>query len=356
MRVAYTLEQCWHRVPGGTGSAAVALASALLLRGDVEVIGVAGRHRAAATEGFAPPVPCVGLPLAAPWLYETWTRFRWPLVESVVTDADVVHSTSVIPAATRLPHVVTLHDVAFLLHPEFFTSRGNRVFRRSLGLVQRNASLVLCSSRATLDDCLGEGFPASRLRHVPLGVSPVHVDEAGTARVREKYSLPAEFVLFVGTLEPRKNLDRLIAAMGMLRAPVPLVIAGIHGWGDRPAPSGIDVRMTGWVDAADLPALYAASSVFAYPSVLEGFGMPVLEAMAAGTAVVTSRGTSTEEVAGGAAVLVDPLDVSSIARGIEEAVARREELVAAGRVRAATATWQRTAQLVVEAYAEAVRG
>jgi len=355
VRVAYTLEQCWHRVPGGTGSAAVALASALDERTDIEVVGVVGRHRRAATAGFAPPVRCASLPLAAPWLYETWTRFGWPLVESVVTDIDVVHSTTIIPAATRLPHVVTLHDVAFLRHPGFFTAHGNKVFRRSLGLVRRNASLVLCSSRATLDDCLNEGFPVSQLRHVPLGVSPAHVETADIERVRATYSLPDEFVLFVGTLEPRKNLDRLVAAMGRTARRLPLVVAGIHGWGDRPAPSGIDVRMTGWVPGEDLPALYAASSVFAYPSVLEGFGMPVLEAMAAGTAVVTSRGTSTEEVAGGAAVLVDPLDVGSIARGIDEAASRRDELVVAGRSRAAAATWQRTAELVVDAYATAVR-
>ena len=130
-----------------------------------------------------PAMSASSLPIAAPWLYETWTRFGWPLVESVVTDVDVVHSTTVIPAATRLPHVVTLHDVAFLRHPEFFTPRGNKVFRRSLGLVRRNASLVLCSSQATLDDCLDGGFPSSRLRHVPLGVSPVHVGAADIERV-----------------------------------------------------------------------------------------------------------------------------------------------------------------------------
>ncbi|MEY4365499.1 MAG: hypothetical protein RLZZ305_843 [Actinomycetota bacterium] len=355
MRVAYTLEQCWHRVPGGTGSAAIALASAIVARGDVDLVGVAGRHSRPATAGFEPPVRCASLPVASPWLYETWTRLRWPLVESVVHDADVVHATTVIPAATRRPLVVTVHDVAFLRHPEFFTARGNNVFRRSLRLVRERAALVLCSSRATVDDCLGAGFPAARLRHVPLGVATAHIGEADIARVRAAHDLPDRFVLFVGTLEPRKNLERLIAAMSTLPQPVPLVVAGVHGWGDTPAPGTGDVRFVGWVPQADLPALYAASTVFAYPSLLEGFGMPVLEAMAAGTAVVTSAGTSTEEVAGGAAVLVDPLDVESIARGIAGAIDRRDELVAAGRERAAAATWERTASLVVEAYAEAAR-
>jgi glycosyltransferase involved in cell wall biosynthesis len=354
VRVAVTFEQCWHRVPGGTGTAAIALSSAVIARGDVELVGVSGRHRQPATAGFEPPVRCTSLPLAAPWLYETWTRWRWPLVESVVASADVVHSTTVIPAATRLPLVVTLHDVAFLRHPEFFTARGNRVFRRALAIVRERAALVLCSSRATLDDCAANGFDPARLRHVPLGVGSTTVSAVDIERVRRAHGLPDEFVLFVGTLEPRKNLARLVAAVQHSTS-LPLVVAGVHGWGDDGVPNGADVRLLGWVPPADLPALYAACSVFAYPSLLEGFGMPVLEAMSAGAAVVTSRGTSTEEVAGGAAVLVDPRDVASIGAGLSEALARRSELLALGRARAAEATWERTASLVVDAYREVAR-
>lgn len=281
-------------------------------------------------------------------------RLRWPLVESVVESVEVVHSTTVIPPATRLPLVVTLHDVAFLRHPEFFTARGNRVFRRALEILRERASLVLCSSQATLDDCMANGFDAGLLRHVPLGVAPASVGAADIERVKRDHSLPDEFVLFVGTLEPRKNLARLVAAVHESTS-LPLVVAGVHGWGDDGVPGGGDVRLLGWVPPADLPALYAACTVFAYPSLLEGFGMPVLEAMAAGAAVVTSRGTSTEEVAGGAAVLVDPLDVASIGAGLRDALARRDELISLGRARAAGATWDRTASLVVDAYREAAR-
>ena len=354
MRVAYTLEQCWHRVPGGTGSAALAMASAIARRGDTELVGVAGRHRTPATPGFAPDIPVASLPLGAPWLYETWLRFGWPLVESVTGDVDVVHATTVIPPATKAPLVATLHDVLFVRHPEWFTGRGYRTFTRSTSVLRERARMVMCSSLATVDDCVANGFEPSRLRHVPLGVAPVTVTDADIERVRAAHALPERFVLFVGTMEPRKNLERLIAAMGSVSPRLPLVIAGMAGWGDQPEPDGLDVRLLGFVPNDDLAPLYAASAVTAYPSIAEGFGMPVLEAMAAGAAVVTSRGTSTEEVAGGAAVLVDPLDTSSIAAGISAAVARRDELVESGRARAASMTWDATAALVTDVYREVI--
>ena len=352
MLIAYTLEQCWRRVPGGTGIAAIEVARELALRADVEVIGVAGRHRHPPTDGFAPPIAVNSLPLGGPLLVESWLRLGWPKVESVVDNADIVHSTTIIPPATSLPLVVTIHDLAFLRHPDFFTARGNKVFRRSLDIMLNKADMVLCSSQATLDDCVTAGFSSDRLRHVPLGVRAQTITDEDRARVRATYGLPEQFVLFVGTLEPRKNLTRLIEALGSLRDAPPLVVVGMAGWGDEAPSTAHDVRFTGFVPANDLPALYEACSVFAFPSILEGYGLPVIEAMAHGAAVVTSRGTSTEEVAGGAAVLVDPLSVESIAAGLLEALSNVDNLRASGLARAAQVPWSATAEATVSAYVE----
>ena len=328
------------------------MAQELALRSDVEVIGVAGRHRHPPTDGFAPPIAVTSLPFGGPLLYESWLRLRWPKVESVVDNADLVHSTTIIPPATSLPLVVTVHDLAFLRHPDFFTARGNKVFRRSLDIIRDKAAMVLCSSQATLVDCKTAGIEIDRLRLVPLGVTSQTITDADRARVRATYNLPELFILFVGTLEPRKNLARLIAALDSVKAAPPLVVVGMAGWGDHTPSTAHDVRFTGFVPAHDLPALYEACTVFAFPSVLEGYGLPVIEAMAHGAAVVTSRGTSTEEVAGGAAVLVDPLSVESIASGLSEALENVDKLRASGIARAAQVPWAVTAEATMSAYRE----
>ena len=339
-------------MPGGTGIAAIEVARELAMRSDVEVIGVAGRHRHPPTDGFAPPIAVNSLPIGGPLLVESWLRLGWPKVESVVDNADIVHSTTIIPPATSLPLVVTIHDLAFLRHPDFFTARGNKVFRRSLDIMLNKADMVLCSSLATLEDCVTAGFSSDRLRHVPLGVRAQTITDEDRTRVRATYDLPEQFVLFVGTLEPRKNLTRLIAALGSLRDAPPLVVVGMAGWGDEAPSTAHDVRFTGFVPAHDLPALYEACTVFAFPSILEGYGLPVIEAMAHGAAVVTSRGTSTEEVAGGAAVLVDPLSVESIAAGVSEAMANRDQLRVGSIARATEVTWSSSTEATVNAYRE----
>jgi glycosyltransferase involved in cell wall biosynthesis len=352
VRVAYTLEQCWHRVPGGTGVAAMRVAEAMVAEADVTLLGVAGRHSHVPSEPWSPAIPIAHLPIGGPLLYDLWLRRNWPKVERATGPVDVAHSTTLIPCASDAPMIVTVHDLAFLHDPSQFTRRGNSIFRRSLDQTRRRADLVLCSSNATMDDCVAVGLPADRLRLVPLGVDVAKVDADETARVVALYRLPQRYLLFVGTVEPRKNLRGLVEAVSRLDEPLPLVVAGAEGWGDIDIPPGGDVRFIGFVPAADLAGLYAGAEVFCYPSEREGYGLPVLEAMAQGTPVVTSRGTATEEAAGGAAVLVDPMDPDDIARGITEAATRREALSVDGVARADQATWQETARLTANAYRE----
>jgi glycosyltransferase involved in cell wall biosynthesis len=283
-------------------------------------------------------------------------------VERASGPIDVCHSTVAIPAPSDAPAVVTVHDIAFVKTPERFTKHGVRVMRRGLDRC-RDAARIICPSRATADDLVDLGFDAARLRVVPWGVErrPVGVDDR--ERVRLRYSLPSSFVLFVGTLEPRKNLSRLVEAMRSL-PDLPLVLAGPTGWGDDVAGAGSvresvrrpdgGVRPLGFVPTEDLRPLIELASVVAYPSLEEGFGLPILEAMAHGTPVVTSDRSSMVEVAGGAAVLADPLDVDSIADAVRLALVDRAVWVERGLERAATCSWDRTVDATVAVYREVV--
>jgi glycosyltransferase involved in cell wall biosynthesis len=353
VRVAYTLEQCWHRVPGGTAVSALEVARAMThVRRDIELVGVSGKHLEDPELNFDLSIDVVGLKLSGALLYEMSLRLNQPKVERSMTEIDLVHCTTIIPFATSKKMVATVHDLAFLHHPEFFTRRGNDVFRRSLKILKKRADVLLCSSQATVDDCLNEGFAPDRVRHVALGVRSTPATQNDIDLVRKKYSLPSEYLLFVGTLEPRKNLARLVGALHGRSDLPPLVIAGADGWGDIDVSHTANVQFIGYVDDLHLGAVYAGASVLCYPSLWEGFGLPILEAMAQGTPVVTSIGTSTQEVAGGAAVLVDPLSEESMRNGIDEALRNADVLKQRGSERAAQATWDKTALATASIYDE----
>lgn len=375
LRVAYTLEQLWHEVPGGTAVAALQIARHLVDDPEVELIGVAGRHRRlpatpwirdlARDVGLAEPdrLPLRALPLARPWLYLAWLRARWPLVEAATGPVDVCHATGLVPAVCNAPLVVTVHDLAFVRYPERFSRHGVRTMNRSIRVIRRRADMVICSSTATMDDLESNGIDRERLRLVPLGVDVPHVGDHDIARMRRKHQIPDRYALFVGTIEPRKNLARLVDAVARLDDPIPLVVVGADGWGgvaDQVAAETTgraDVRFVGSLSDADLAACYRGAEVFAYPSEWEGFGLPVAEALAHGVPVVTSRDTSMEEVAGGAAVLVDAGSTDDIARGLADALdpARRAELVEAGRRRAGELSWSAAAAATTAVYREVAR-
>jgi len=254
--------------------------------------------------------------------------------------------------AGKPPLVVTVHDLVPLLFPDTVTPWSRIYSRLTLRRLLNSADMILTDSNNSAEDLRSLlHVPADRIRVVYIGIdeSFFQAPDASIApRTRESY------VLFVGTPEPRKNLDRLIAAMAVIRArgsKERLVIAGAGGWGA----TGLDapnVERVGRVSEAELVELYRHASCLALPSLHEGFGLPALEAMATGTPVVAARAGALPEITGGAAILVNPLDVNDIANGIEEAIANRGQLSAVGRERAKDFSWAKAAAETVSAYRE----
>ncbi|MEO6987432.1 MAG: glycosyltransferase family 1 protein [Aquihabitans sp.] len=362
-RVAVTVEQCWHRVPGGTATSTLALVDALARRDDVEIIGVAARHRAAPPERFVPSIPVGQLPVPRRLMYETWHALAWPRVERATGAIDVVHGTAVAVPPTSAPLVMTIHDLAFLADPTHATKHGNRFFRRGTDLARARAARVIVPSEATAAECVDAGFDPTILRVVPWGVTPQPVADPDVDEVRRRHGLDRPYVLFVGTVEPRKNLAAVVAAMAELDGRgIDLAVVGPDGWNEdlqaRLSPLGstsVRVQRLGFVPQADLAPLYAGCVAFCYPSLREGFGLPVLDAMAHGAPVVTSAGTATAEVAGDAALLVDPIDHKAVGAALLRLVDEpglAERLRAAGQERARLFTWDRTAELTAAVYAE----
>jgi glycosyltransferase involved in cell wall biosynthesis len=259
-------------------------------------------------------------------------------------DADLLHCPTYRgPLRSRVPLVVTVHDLAVLRHPKAF-NRWTRIYSpRVVPRVLREARRVIAVSdftRRELVELLD--VPEQKIRVVPNAVEPEFTRE-GPAAV-------GDYVLAVGTLEPRKNLQRLAEAVR--RTDVELRVVGARGWGGVEV-AGNGVHWLGEVSDAELARLYRGARCVAYPSLYEGFGIPVLEAMACGVPVVTTRGSAMEEVADGAAVLVDSRDPAEIAAGIERAAAEREQLVERGLERARAFRWDAVAEATVSVYQEA---
>jgi glycosyltransferase involved in cell wall biosynthesis len=256
------------------------------------------------------------------------------------------------PRSRRPKLVVTFHDVTFLLLQDRYPL-GRRLYMQAVTrAAARVADAIITPSQTARTDVIEQlRVPAERVVAIYEAAASHFAPQPDgeVARVRTQYSLPERYVLSVGSLEPGKNRDRLMRACNSLRGRVEcnLVIAGQPAWGDRPRWSSDAVRFLGYVPDGDLPALYSGAALLAFPSLYEGFGLPVLEAMACGTPVLTSDISATAEIAGDAAVLVNPYSTSSIELAIEQiltAGSLPSSLRERGLERAAQFSWERAAK------------
>jgi glycosyltransferase involved in cell wall biosynthesis len=286
---------------------------------------------------------------------------------------DVYHGPAVFLPLVKLGYrtVVTIHDLVSFLFPETVPRKYSLYMRVMTRWAARSADRIIAVSRATKDDLTRAlGVPDEKVVVIHEAVAPefaAPVEPAVVEAVIRRYGIRPPYCLFVGNLEPRKNLGRLVEAFAGLRArrparePIPqLVLAGTRAWlhgGIFEAVAAhdlaADILFTGYVTPADLPALYAGATCFVFPSLYEGFGLPVLEAMAAGTPVVASRAGAIPEVGGDAALLVDPRRPAEIAEAIETVLGDgqlRATLVARGRERARLFTWEAVARQTLAVY------
>lgn len=282
---------------------------------------------------------------------------------------------NIAPLYTQVPGVVTIHDLAFLLFPGFFSRSFARYYREAIPRVARRSVAVITDSTSTKNDLEEHlGIPAEKIHVVPLGVSHrfrERIDAEKLERVRRRFCLPDSFFLSISSIEPRKNLGKLIHAYRLLPPEIRevhgLVLTGTGGKvysdpgiaGEIALVDSGHVSVTGYVDFEDLVALYRLATALVYPSLYEGFGLPVLEAMAAATPVITSNRSSLPEVAGHAAVLIDPESVEELAGSMELVASdsgTRNLLIERGKKRASEFTWKRTAEKTLTVLREAATG
>jgi glycosyltransferase involved in cell wall biosynthesis len=311
------------------------------------------------------------LPTVQPAVRIIWEQLVQP-VRLMAEKVDLLHSLAFVqPLAMPCPGVVTIYDLSFVLFPQRLQSWRRLYLRWGSTLSARRATRVVAISASTKRDIVNLlGVPRQKVDVVPCGVDDDFrpVDEPGLLdQLRTKHGLPPRMLLFVGTIEPRKNLTMLLKSYALLRERMPappLVIGGAPGWRYGEVLSLAEeldlldqVLFPGYIAREELPLWYNAAELFIYPSLYEGFGLPPLEAMACGTPVVVSDTSSLPEVVSDAGVLVDPTSAEEIAQAMERVLtdgALRESLSARGLDRARTFTWQRAARETVGVYEQAI--
>lgn len=366
LRIALVVEQLLQDIPGGIGTYVRALLRRVPPVG-VELEPIVASHRRITLSNAGLP-HARRLMVPGKVLYRQWMRGRGPAVGG---DAALVHAPSMaFPPRDGRPLVVTVHDVNFLEHPEAYPPSGLEFHKAMLDRLG-DASLVIVPSRATADALAATPNPPSRVRVIPMGTDMEAPGEGERDNLLDRLEIQRPYVLWMGTLEPRKNPEGVVRGfVTALDAGIPnadhlnLYMVGPRGWWSGDVRELIAARsLTDRVRRLDAQpvgvraALYAGASAFMFPSLAEGFGLPILEAMACGAPVVTSNRSSMPEVAGAAAELCDPSDPASIGAALAKILRDpelAEDLRRVGYKRAREFTWERTARQTVECYREAL--
>ena len=309
----------------------------------------AGRKAIPATlAGLEVELRLVPLPLSQRWR-DAWSRLGRPPLERVVGAFDVFHySDWMYPRQAGGVRATTIHDLVPLRFPEWTTGKTQAMHNAKYADTARTCDLVFVNSAYTGADVVERlGVDPARVRVARPGLKPEFRPEG------ERSDLGRPYVLTVATLEPRKNLGTLAQAHRLLGGDLLLAAAGGAGWGEQPLLEGPDVVRLGFVSDEELARLYRGAAVAVYPSRFEGFGMPIVEAMACGVPVVASSHPSMDDAAGDAAVRADPDDPAALAAAIEEAIRRRKELVERGLAHAAGFSWREVGEIFLAGYEEA---
>ena len=283
-------------------------------------------------------------------LRTAWSMTGRPAAERLLGSFDVLHfSDWMYPPQRAGVRATTIHDLVPLRHPEWVTARTRAMHGRKYRNTAATCDLVFVNSEYTGRDVTETlGVPADRVR---VG----HPAPKETFRAEgDAADLGAPYLLTVATLEPRKNLQTLVDAHRLVRGELLLAVAGGEGWGDQPKLEGARVRRLGFVSDEELARLYRGAAAAVYPSRFEGFGIPVLEAMACGCPVVVSAHPSLDEASGDAAVRADPNDPAALAAAVEDALGRRPELAAKGLAHASRFSWRTVGETFLRGYEEAL--
>ncbi|MDR3582749.1 MAG: glycosyltransferase family 1 protein [Candidatus Pacebacteria bacterium] len=303
----------------------------------------------------------------------------WPKINRLVGGADIVFSPNIIFGAVSkyVKHVTTIHDLSFERYPEYFSQKRRwwHIFINARKIC-RQANRIIAVSESTKKDVVSlYGIDPQKIAVIPSAVSDkfriINRNDAKLVKVKEKYNLPYKFILFLGTIEPRKNIVGLVRAFSAFQKfarenkkddlqKYKLVIAGSSGWKNEGifqeinnSESKDDIQVINFVDDEDKPYIYNLASLFVYPSFFEGFGFPPLEAMKCGVPVIASNNSSLPEIVGNAGILIDPDKPEEIFRAMREVLSSRElqlELIKKGFEKADQFAWKKTAQKTLEIF------